>query len=281
VKPHRLRNLLRLPNGRLLWTPDRGSSLRPADMFFQSHLEAELIRKDGATKHYDLGSGLVTNVGVNMLANDPTWVAAGTPFSTLSSMLYVSTGTGATADAAGDYWLQTQGTHFSGGTNNYYTGTISLVAPNIWKNVATVTYNGTETVTEWVLVMSNAANFSRTSAGAAPTQTTFTDTGATFTTSGNGLKGWTIEIASSAVNTPTTTAQALVTSNSATVLTLAPGPDSTHWWSLANASVAAPGATVAYVVYPTAFDHKHFTGIGVNSGDSIQFTYQLTINSGG
>lgn len=281
---HKIYDLLRLPfkKGRLLWTPDTGSSLRPADMFFMSHLQAD--HYDGDKKliqQYDLGSGKVTNVGVNMLANDPTWVAAATPFATLSIMNFVSTGTGATADAAGDYWLQTVGTHFSGGTNGYFTGAISLTAPNIWKNVATVNYSGSEAVTEWVLTMSNAANFARTSAGAAPTQTTFTDTGAAFTTTGNALKGWTILINATAANTPTTLAQALVVSNTATVLTTSPGPDSTHWWSLADASVVTPGATIAYVVYPTAWDHKNFAAINVNAGDSIAFSYSLTINSNG
>lgn len=263
-------------NRRVTITKDRGSSTRFASEQFQTDLVASHYDGDGKLiHHHDLGSGKVTNVGVNMMANDPLWASAATPFSTLSSMNFVSTGTGATADAAADYWLQTQGTHFSGGTNNYFTGTQSVTAPNIFKQVTTVNYSGTETVTEWILAMSNAANFARTATGT-PTATTFPDSGAAFTTAGNGLKGWTIEISSTAVNTPTTTAQGLVTSNTATSLTIANG-----WWTLANASASTPGANVAYVVYPTTWDHRNFTGIGVNNGDSIVFTYSLTITSGG
>jgi len=50
---------------------------------------------------------------------------------------------------------------------------------------------------------------------------------------------------------------------------------------LANAVAAVPGATVAYQVFPTAFDHKVFAALNVNAGDTIAFTYSLTINSGG
>jgi hypothetical protein len=35
------------------------------------------------------------------------------------------------------------------------------------------------------------------------------------------------------------------------------------------------------VFRPVMWDHKVFSAINVNNGDSIQFTYLLTINSGG
>lgn len=281
-QPHRIKTLARTPFGRLMWSRDKGDATITGREQFISNLTAHIFQKGRLADIVDLGSGLVTNTGVNMMANEPTWVAASTPFATLSSMLYVSTGTGGTAAAASDVWLQTVGTHFSGGTNNYFTGVLSVTTPNVWKNVATVNYSGTETVSEWVICMNNAATVARTSAGAAPTQTTFTDTGATFTTAGNGLKGFTVQatLGGTILNT-STLAQAQILSNTATVLTVTPGPDGTHWYSGANLSVATPAATIQYTVFPTAFDHKQFTGIGVNNGDSIQFTYSLTIQSGG
>lgn len=221
----------------------------------------------------NLGSGLVTNVGVNLMAwNDE----ASTLGATLSLMQYQAIGTGTTAAAATDYYLQTpQGaTNLSGTTNGYMTATNSVTVPNTIKSVATFTATGSIAVTEWALTMSNAASFSGTAT--ATSSTSLTNSGASFTTSGNGLKGWTVEASSSAVNTPTTTVQGLVTANTGTALTVANG-----WWTLANASGTTPSGTTSYVVYPTAWDHKVFSSINLVSGDSLQTTYSVAVNSGG
>lgn len=186
----------------------------------------------------DLGSGLVTNAGVNMLSMDWSWIGASTPFCTLSAMTYHGIGTGTTAAAATDYSLQTGvgAGSLTGSTNGYFASSQSTVAPNVYQSVATVSINATLAITEWGLFSSNGANFSRTATGT-PTSTTFPDSGASFTTSGNGLKGWNIEISSSAVNTPTTTVMGLITSNTSTSLTLANG-----WFTLANAAGSTPSA---------------------------------------
>src|SRR5882672_456345 len=101
---HKIYNLLSLPfrKGRLLWTPDRGDSLRPADMFFSTHLAADFIGADGKKKHYDLGSGLVTNVGVLALANDSLWSVTNAPNNIFRFLKYHASGTGTTAAAATD-----------------------------------------------------------------------------------------------------------------------------------------------------------------------------------
>lgn len=278
TKPHKLREILRAPFGRLLWTKDRGGSMQPGDMFFQSHLEAQVIRVDGSTRRYDLGSGLVTNSGVNLMANDFTWVTG----ATLKQMNYHLSGTGTTAAAAADVFCQTPvgAGSLTGSTNGFFTGTQAYVSPNIYRTVSTFTYNTNVAVTEWALCMANAATVGTTSAGAAPTNNTFTDTGITFVTAGQGLAAYTIEIGG-VINTPTSTIMGQILSNSATVLTIQGPSASTAWLTLANAVGSNPGATVAYKVFPTAFDHKVFSAINVANGDSIQFTYSLTINSGG
>lgn len=221
---------------------------------------------------YDTGSGTVTNIGVDMMANDPTWAAG----ATLKQMLYQGIGTGVTASAASDYYLQTAITagNLTGSTNGYMTGVQSWVQPNIFKNVATFTANATLAVTEWGLFMSNAANFARTAVGT-PTSTALPDSGAAFTTTGNGLQGWAAEINASAINTPTSTVWGLVTSNTATQLNI-PG-----WLTLLNAGASTPGANPAYVVYPGMWDHKQFASVGLSSGDSLQVSYSATIVSGG
>src|SRR5258706_8504520 len=202
---HKLHDILRLPfrKGRLLWTPDTGSALIPANMYFMSHLEAIHTRVNGSQKRYDLGSGLVTNSGVNLMADDPIWGNG----ATLKQMNFQLCGTGTTAAAAADVFCQTPvaSGSLTGSTNGYFTGVQSYVSPNIWKDVATFTYNASLAITEWSLHMTNAATVSFTSAGAAPTNNTFTDTGHSFTTSGQGLAAYSIEINGSIIYTPTTT----------------------------------------------------------------------------
>ena len=46
-------------------------------------------------------------------------------------------------------------------------------------------------------------------------------------------------------------------------------------------AVPPPGSTEAYALRPLMWDHKVFSAINVVNTDSIQFTYSLTISSGG
>jgi hypothetical protein len=276
-RPHRVHSL-RLGNKRLMFTDDPGDSTILANQVFSTNLTAVHSRLDGTLQHiYDLGSGLVTNIGVNLLANDWTLVTA----PVLKTMNFHACGTGTTAAAASDYYLQTVtgSGSLTGSTNGYFTGTQSWVAPNIYKTTATFTYSASVAVTEWGLLNSNAANFSGTATSTG--NNTLTNSGATFTTTGNGLTGWTVEASATAVNTPTTTAMGQVASNTGTVLTILGSSGSGQWLTLANASASNPSGTTGYVVYPSLWDHKVFSAINVVSGDSIQFIYSLTVNSGG
>lgn len=254
-------------------------AIRAARDVFATNLVAHHFDGDGKLKNvHNLGSGLTTNLGAIMLAMDPTWVAASTPFSTLSSLLYVATGTGTTSAAASDYALQTAiaNGNLTGATNGYTTGaasTLTAANSNIWQNVCTVSYAATEAVTEYGLFMANGAAFTGTATAASANS--LTNSGASFTTAGNGLKGWAVEAASSAINTPTTTAAGVISSNTGTALTIP------SWVTLALASASTPSGTTAYVVQPLMWDHKIFSAINVISGDSIQFTYQLTVTPGG
>lgn len=275
---HKARSL-RVPGfGRMIFTRDQGDATILSSEVFASNLAAYHRDGDGKIKDkYDLGSGLVTNIGVNLLAND--WTLATAPV--LKQMNFQGSGTGATAAAASDYYLQTAigAGSLSGSTNGYMTGAQSWVTPNQYRTVATFNYTATLAVTEWGLFNANAANFSGTAT--ATGNNTLTNSGATFTTTGNGLMSWTVEASATAVNTPTTTAMGQVASNSATVLTILGGSGSGQWLTLANASAANPSPTTTYVVYPSMWDHKVFAAINVVNGDSIQFTYTLTCNSGG
>jgi hypothetical protein len=83
------------------------------------------------------------------------------------------------------------------------------------------------------------------------------------------------------VKTTTTPRHGLITSNSTSILTLS--FSAAIGWMVTSTGVvgSTPGATEAYTLRPVMWDHKVFSAINVANGDSIQFTYTLTINSGG
>ena len=244
------------------------------------HLEADVIRHANLgrviTDHLDLGYGTVTNAGVNLLTNDCLgWAIA----PVLAKLNYHAQGTGVTASAATDYWLQTAivAGSLTGSTNGYFTGAQVLVAPNTYKTSGTAVFAaaGPTAVTEWILTMNNGAAIASTFTGTAANSGTVA--GAPFTAT-NGNEGWTIEIGGP-INTPTTTVMGLITANSTTVATLGV-TTAGGWFTLANAGAGTPG-NVAFVCNPTAFDHLVFSAINVYAGDQIVWNFSLAINSGG
>lgn len=286
VRPHKARSI-RIPGyGRVILTRDPGE----AKSFAREHFMTStmLVHRDGDGKLKevrDLGSGLVTNAGVNLMAYDFTWAGG----ATLKQANYHAIGTGTTAAAASDAWLQTANgtTNVSGTTNGYMTGTQSL-QPNasgtpyspVYQTQATFTFTGAVAVTEWVLTIANGANI--THAATATSSSSLTDTtNSPFASGGNGNQLWTVEtgVTTPTNSTPTTQPMGQVKSNTTSVLTLL-NPTPT-WLSLDNTAVSTPTGTSNYVLFPTAWDHKVFSVVNAANGDTIQFTYQLSINSGG
>lgn len=292
VRPHRPHSArgVRVPGGRVLFTRDKGDALLFSREHFLSNLSMIHRGPDGRIKDIrDLGSGLVTNAGVNLMSYDFTWAGG----ATLKQANFHGIGTGTTAATSSDVWLQTQQTSsLSGTTNGYMTGTQSIIANStstpwspVYQTVATFTFTGAVAVTEWILAIGNGANFSGTATST--TSTSLTNTGAAFTTAGNGLQAWTVEALASGtipINTPGTTPMLQVLSNTATALT---GLDNVWtagtktWLGINNQAQATPSGTTLYVAFPTAWDHKVFSVVNTANGDTIQFTYQLSINSGG
>jgi hypothetical protein len=277
---HGAKTVVRVPGkGRLMWTTDPGSAGLFGEQFFSTNLLADHFDGDGKLiGQYDLGSGTVTNVGVDTIVNDVLGWALN---SSLKLFNNHGTGTGVTASAATDYWLQTAiaSGSLTGSTNGYFTGAQSVVAPNTYKSVATVVYNATLAVTEWVLTLSNAANLALSTTATAANSATYASG---LTTTGNGNMGWVIESNATAINTPTTTVISTpITTNTSTVATLGV-TTAGGWTTLANGvpSGTGPGA-VATVIYPATLDHLVFSAINVNASDSIQFSFSLAINSGG
>jgi hypothetical protein len=227
----------------------------------------------GNSQEINLGSGLVTNVGVLAMANE---YAFGNPSGAANTVLalanYHATGTGATAAAATDIKLQTVSTN---GGQTPIAGTQSLVSAansQAYRTVATIAYTGTEAVTEWGLHTSNTLSSTTGTPLTAATAAGFTATGTPFTASSSTVAGLQMQI----IVPATTTVWGLVLVNTTS------GGTIPAWYKVADGTAGStPGATEAYVLRPVMWDHKVFSAINVVNGDSIQFTYTVTINSGG
>lgn len=230
----------------------------------------------------DLGSGLVTNVGVLALANDSNWSAVNALNSLFAKLKYHASGKGSTAAAATDIKLETVSTN---GGQTPVAGTQVLVsAANLQKfqSVATIAYSGTEAVTEWGLLAYGStlpatsalsdATGSPFTAGAATTGTT---TGTSLTASSATVMGQQLSIIENTGNA--TPHWGLITSNTTSIVTVP------AWYKVSDGTAAGvtPANTNTYVLRPILWDHKVFSAINVLNGDSIQFTYTLTISSGG
>lgn len=297
-----MKKLFNLPLiGRVIVATDRfGSATRSkvvtGEQAYETNLSVEVRDKDGNLKKakdvmklnwldrlrfgnktsIDLGSGLVTNVGVLALAND--WNLAGpsaAPINTLKLANWHHTGTGATAAATTDIKIQTISTQ---GGQTPVAGAQSLIsAANLQKyqTVATIAYTGVEAVTEWGLLCGSAVSSATGSPATAGSATTATVTGTPLTASSTTVQGLQQNIFHDTGNA--TPLWGLITSNTTSVVTVP------AWYKVLDGTAAGttPANTDTFVTRPVMWDHKVFTAINVVSGDSIQFTYQLTVVSGG
>lgn len=279
-RPHTAK-VLRTPFGRVILTRDKGDSLMLANGIFATNVHATHRDGDGKVIHeYDLGSGLVTNVGATALSND--WNLASpsaAAINTLKLANWHATGTGATAAAATDFKIQTISTQ-GGQTPVAGTQTIattSTIAVPILQTVATISYTGSEAVTEWGLFTASTLSSTTGTPFTAANATTFTATGTPFTASSTTVQG----LQQNLVIPGTTTVLGLVVSNTTSVGTLF-NNGTTGWFTqAAQTAGSTPGATEAYTLRPVMWDHKVFAAINVINGDSIAFTYKLTVTSGG
>lgn len=263
--------------GRLFLGYDRGEALHMAGLRFGTNLKAELFHRGKSQGQKDLGSGLVTNVGVLALANEAVTLASpsGARINTLFLANQHVSGKGTTAAAATDIKLETISTN---GGQTAVAGTQTLVsAANLQKyqTVATISYTGTEAVTEWGLLTGSTVSASTGSPFTAGTATTGTSTGTALTASSSTVQGHQQNIVENTGNA--TPHWGLIISNTTSVFTVP------AWYKVSDGTAAGvtPANTNAYVIRPVLWDHKVFSAINVVSGDSIQFTYNLTITSGG
>lgn len=263
--------------GRLHVGFERLGAEHPRGLFMGSKLQAELFHRGRSQGRADLGSGLVTNVGTLAIANCFGWAnPSGVANDMIALSNYHATGTGTTAAAATDYKLQTVSTQ---GGQTPVAGTQSLVQPAAlgtnsqqYQTVATISYTGAEAVTEWGLFNAGALSASTGSPFTATSATGGTCTGTALTASSTTVRGEQLYV----LEAQTTASFGLILSNTTSVFNIG------KWYAQStNAAGTTPGATEAYLIRPGMLDHKVFSAINVASGDSIQFTYTLTIQSGG
>jgi len=108
---------------------------------FHSNLKAVVTHADGTTTEYNLGSGLVTTVGVAFLANDFAGVSGD-----ITTINYHDSGTGVVAAAIGDVGLGT------GTGNARVAGTQTSPAGGQYRTVAVLSYTAAHAITEWALL---------------------------------------------------------------------------------------------------------------------------------
>lgn len=273
-----LHELLRTPFGRLMWTKDKGEAIR-AGQWFTTHLQADHFNAQGKMlERYDLGSGLVTNVGVMAMANDFAW-SGQLNLSTLGLANNHAWGTGTTAAATTDVQLQTA---VAPTTTTAVAGVQSLLTATLatgqkYQSVATITQSvaGPVAITEWALLSNLTMSATTGSPFTAGSATTGTVTGTALTASSATVRGnQQFIFKDTSAGTPF---YGLVLSNTTSVITVP------AWYTVAGGLVSGsnPASSDAYTIQPVAWDHRVFSAVNTSLNDSIVFTYTVTINSGG
>ena len=255
------------------------AALHKRGLAFGTNLEASLWRRGKKEGSVDLGSGLVTNIGVLALAADSQWPQTSVVTNLFKLLKYHASGKGTTAAAFTDIQIETDSTVGGqtpvAGTQVFTHDQSSTVQK--WVSVATIAYTGTEAVTEWGLFNAGTLSSSTGSPFTATTANTATGTATPFTASSSSVQG----LSQYVVKTTTTPRHGLITSNTTSVLTLSFGAASGWMVNTTGVIGSTPGSTEAFTIRPVLFDHKVFSAINVINGDSIQFTYTLTIESAG
>lgn len=246
-------------------------------LFFETNLHARMFRHGRYQGDRNLGSGLVTDIGVMALANDMNWASPSAAAVNVFKLLkYHASGKGVTAAASTDFKLETDSTVGGqtpvSGTQVFTPDTSGSTKAHKIVSVATISYTGTEAVTEWGFFNGGTLNSTTGTPATATSATSLTATGTPFTASSTTVQGQQGNV----VHTTTTPRIGLITSNTNAILTIP------AWYVATTGLVGStPGSTEAFSIRPLMWDHKVFSAINVGNGDSIQFTYTLTINSGG
>lgn len=265
--------------GRLAYTPDRGA----ADPFGAGALllstKLSAIVRDPAGRpiaEHDLGSGLVTNPGVLCLANDFAWASpSAAAVNTFASLKFHAWGTGITAAATTDIKLQTPAAPTA--TNAQTANSTALTANGEGKpkfvSIAKVVAGGALAITEWGIFTGESLADATGEPATASSATSITATATPYTASSTTVRGKELFVVHA---TEAEEVWGLVTGNTTSVLSVP------AWYKVSNgAAGATPSASSKYKIRPVMFDHRVFAAINVETGNTIEFVWELEIKSGG
>lgn len=280
--------------GRFAYTRDPGEAKLFMSQMISTHLGAILRAPDYSVRgqmhrgavldEFDLGSGLVTNIGVTALANDSNWTAeTAEPLNTLNVCKFMDWGTGATAAAQTDWKLQTPAENEAGKKEAVAatSSVLKFAATGNAKIIVTgkleANLAGPTAITEWGLFSAAKIEGEAKKAATGATASTLTDTaklvkpGETASAAKvRGAQQYVVEATEAEI------VYGLILKNTTEVATV-PG-----WVKNAAAEVGAtPSATSKYTIKPVMWDHRVFAAINVEKGNQIEFPYELEIKGGG
>lgn len=277
--------------GRFAFTRDPGEANLFMSQMISTHLGAILRGPEYSKRgqmhlgpildEFDLGSGLVTNIGVTALANDSNWqTEVAEPINTLNVCKYINWGTGATAAAQTNWKLQTQAENEAGKKEAVAatSSVLQFAATGNAKIIITgkleANLAGPTAITEWGLFSTKKTEGEAASKAATGTSgTTLTDSAKPFTESKAKARGEQNKVVWAE---KTEQVYGLITKSTTETLTI-PG-----WVKNAAAEAGTtPEATSKYIVYPVMWDHRVFAAINVEKGNQIEFPYELEIKGGG
>lgn len=271
--------------GRFAYTRDPGEAKMFMSQMISTHLGAIVRQPDGKiVDEIDLGSGLVTNIGVTALANDSNWqTEVAEPINTLNVCKYINWGTGATAAAQTDWKLQTQAEN-EAGKKESVAATSSVLKFSATGNAKIIITGkleanlaGPTAITEWGLFSGKKTEgLAALKAATSTSATELTDTAklggapAESKAKERGVQNFVVNA------TEAESVYGLILKNTTEKVTI-PG-----WVKSAAAELGAtPSATSKYAIYPVMWDHRVFAAINVEKGNQIEFPYELEIKGGG
>jgi hypothetical protein len=254
---------------------DRGEASLFSKHMFATRLSA-IVRdpENQIVDSFDLGSGLVTNVGVLALAYD--WGVPGVkaaPANLFANLKYQAWGTSEAVASINDIKLNAaaapNATEATEGTLSSVTngeGTPKLISTTKIKAESTLK------ITEWGVFTQKILSATTGTPLTAETATSGTVTGTPLTASSTEAKGETLKIL---VATEPEEIWGLITSNTTSVVTVP------AWYKQTSGAVKEPKNTSPFSLKPVMFDHRVFGVISVESGNTIEFPWELAIKSGG
>jgi hypothetical protein len=290
--------------GRFAWTSDPGEAKLFARDMISTHLGAILRGPDYSKRgqmhlgpildEFDLGSGVVTNVGVTALALDSTWFAnTNENLATLNTLKFMNWGKGTEAAAQTNWRLQKQEVNEAKNkeavtvSSSAFTGILAGNAKLIVTGSLEAKEAGPVAITEWGLFSAAKTEGSTAKAATGVTENTLTDSlkleapgTAESKKDARGAQQYILWAEK------TEAAYATVVSNTLEVATLAKISGTKAWLKAGTEgkgsveTATTPEATSKYQFYPVMWDRRVFSAINVEKGNKIEFPYELTIEGG-